>query len=1451
MRNQVFPKVKTVVSRPKSERKHFLVVGIGSSAGGLEACRNFLDALPVPIGMAFILVQHLEPNHDSMLVELLASHTAMTVKQASDGMLIEPDHVYVIPPGRSLAYGEGALRITEPLEQRGARLPFDFLLQSLAVEFGDRAVCLVLSGTGTDGSAGAVAIKAKGGLVIAQEPGEAGFDGMPKSAIATGAVGHVLALAQIPDILKNHASSSTPIATAAAPDRLPAEPDWLRDIIELLRSKTTHDFTLYKKGTLQRRIERRMALAGIKASETARYLDILRGNDTEIDNLAKDLLINVTSFFRDPQAFDVLGDTVIPDLVNNQKPGLPLRIWIAGCSSGEEAYSLAMLFREHSVASKKDVQLQVFASDVDADAVATAREGKYPASIEADVSPQRLARFFSKDDHGYRVSAELRSTVIFTVQDVITDPPFSRLDMVSCRNLLIYLDPEAQAKVISIFHFALRKGGLLLLGSAETAGNIEGRFEIVSKPVRIYRNIGRGPAGAISLGAGDASKTPSRAIQNQSPTNPAALAELCRRLVLDNYAPAAVLVNRKNECIFSMGPTDRYLRVSPGHPTHDLLAMVPPGARAKLKLAILQVTDSKSRMAVEGCRMRREGKDQVFSIDVQPVPGDDLLLVCFIDTPKSISKTRPHDTPQNQAHVAELELELVAARQELQSAVRELEISAEEQKTINEEASSVNEEFQSTNEELLTSKEELQSLNEELTALNSQLQETLERQRTTSDDMQNILYSTNVATLFLDMNLNIRFFTPATKSLFNVIPGDVGRPLTDLNSLSADKALVTDAQTVLRDLAAIEREIETGSDIWFMRRILPYRTHGDAVEGVVITFTDISERKRIRKDMEEARLVAEQANAGKSRFLAMASHDLRQPLQTLALLQGLLARAVEGEKAQKLVARLDETLSAMTGMLNTLLDINQIEAGNVQPDKTMFSVKDMLDRLRNEYTYQAHAQGLSLRVVSGNYMVHSDPRLLEQMIRNLLSNAMKYTPNGKVLLGCRRRAGVVSIEIWDTGVGIAENQTQAIFNEYHQIGNTERARSRGLGLGLSIVRRLGKLLGHQVSVRSKPDKGSVFRIAIVPSLETAKSLPEPSTGGEANATIGHSHRAGTLLVVEDDPDVQALLVQLLKDDGHHVMSASDGATALALVAKGLLKPDVLLTDFNLPGALDGLQVAAQLREKLNATLPVIVLTGDISTETLRDISLQKCLQLNKPVKLYELTQAIQRLLPVISGKARIAPPVSNTATTPIIFVVDDDANVRGTMCAVLVDEGWQVKAFASCEAFLQAYQPVNEACLLVDAYLPGMSGLQLLQKLRDSGSSLPAIMITGNSDVAIAVQAMKAGASDFIEKPVSGNELVESIKRALEQSTDKNKLADWRKLATRHIAGLTARQRQIMAMVLDGHPSKNIAADLDISQRTVENHRASIMKKTGAKSLPALARLALAATSNSTPVSTV
>ncbi|MFG1462514.1 chemotaxis protein CheB [Xanthobacter sp. DSM 24535] len=1415
----------------------FPVVGIGASAGGLEACKKLLTAIPARSGMAFILVQHLDPTHESMMVDLLARHTSMVVLQATDGMTVERDHFYVIPPGSDLSIRAGLLRLSLPKARHGARLPFDFLLHSLAEAFGKDAVAVVLSGTGADGSVGVVAVKEKGGFVIAQEPEEAGYDGMPRSAIATGAVDLVLPVARIPQALitREPRPATTVEGTALAA------------IVELLRTNTAYDFTLYKQGTLQRRTERRMAMASIGIDGMDRYLEQLRHDPGELELLAKDLLINVTSFFRDPKVFEFLAQEIVPDLVRNHARDQPLRLWVAGCSSGEETYSLAMLFFEAIAAAQRPVRLQVFASDIDADAVALAREGFYPKAIEAEVSTERLARFFSREENGYRVGPDLRAAVVFTVQNVLADPPFSRLDMISCRNLLIYLGPQAQDKVVSLFHFALREGGILLLGTTETVGNAASRFEILSKSERLYRHTGRSRPGELgfSVGVGDTVRVPVRPSQGHAAARQNTLAELCRRLVLEAYAPAAVLINRKYECLYYLGSTDDYLRLAPGLPMHDLLSLAREGVRTKLRAAIQRASQEGARVVVDGGRITRNGESHAFSIAVQPVQyeGEDLLLICFIDAPAQNGKSGRPPPRRDLPRVAELEQELDATRMELQGAIRNLEISSEEQKAVNEEALSVNEEFQSTNEELLASKEELQSLNEELTALNGQLQETLERQRTTSNDLQNVLYSTDVATLFLDTELKIRFFTPETRLLFNLIPGDVGRPLSDLSSLAGDGALLSDATAVLKDGVPHAREIAGANSAWYLRRILPYRTPESGIGGVVITFVDITEQRRIAGALEAAKREAELANAAKSRFLAAASHDLRQPLQSLVLLQGLLAKSIEGEKGTRLVLRLDEAISAMSGMLNALLDINQIEAGTIRASVASFPIDDLLNLLKEELTYHAHAKKLVLRVIPCGISIESDPRLLEQMIRNLISNALKYTSRGRVLVGCRRHGGLLRIEVWDTGIGIPDRELQAIFEEYHQVDNAARERSRGLGLGLSIVQRLGLLLGHRVHVRSVPGKGSVFSIdvGITPGRSRLQAAELPHAAG---APGDDRHRpAAAILVVDDDPDVRSLLELSLTGEGHMVAASRDAVAALEMVERGTIRPDLILADYNLPNGVNGLQAAKQLRAKLQDRVPVIILTGDISKEAERDIALGDCVQLTKPVKPKDLAGAMERLLrPRGAGAHRQAPPAATGAPAhaPVVFIVDDDSHVRESMRSLLEEDGRIVEDYDSCEAFLAAYHPGRPACLLVDAYLPGMNGLELLQRLHDATDRMPAIMITGNSDVPTAVQAMKAGAVDFIEKPASRSDLLAAVAQALEQSRDADKSSSRRADAESRLASLTERQRQILDLVLAGHPSKNIAADLGLSQRTVENHRASIMRKTGSKSLPALARLALA-----------
>jgi two-component system CheB/CheR fusion protein len=879
---------------------------------------------------------------------------------------------------------------------------------------------------------------------------------------------------------------------------------------------------------------------------------------------------------------------------------------------------------------------------------------------------------------------------------------------------------------------------------------------------------------------------------------------------------------------------------------------------------------------------------------------------------------------------------------------------------------SVNEELQSTNEELETSKEELQSLNEELTALNSQLTGTIEHQRATANDLRNTMNSSEIAMLFLDGNLKIRLFTPAASSMFNVIVSDIGRPLADLARRINDPQLLADAAGVLGGHVSPNREVEADNGAWYTRRIVPYRNQDDQAEGVVITFTDISEGKaaereieaarsysesiidtigqplvvldaelhvisasrsffvafsldpdetvgrrlnavgdggldkpamrdfldrltrgersigehridldlpvggarcllanaleirdgslagrkilvtiddvterlRVSEALDEAKRSAERANLGKSRFLAAASHDLRQPLQTLSLLRGILAKRVKDETGARLIAKLEETLGAMSGMLNTLLDINQLEAGIVRPEVIEFPIGTVLDRLRTEFAYHLTTKQLDWCVVSNSLAVRSDPRLLEQMLRNLLANAVKYTQRGKVLLGCRRRGDKLRIEVWDTGIGIPAEQLEEIFEEFRQLDNAARERHRGLGLGLSIVRRVGDLLEHRISVRSWPGRGSVFAVTVQLSADEQR----PRGAGQRAASTGLS---GAILIVEDDPTVREMLGMLFEDEGHRTTTVASAQDALELAARAVFLPDVIIADYNLPGEMTGAQVIARLREKLRRDIPAIILTGDISSDTLSKIAAAGCVHMSKPAEPEILTQEIEGFLAEAAQRmptTSVADFRSPAADAPItVFVVDDDPNSRDDMQELLREHGYTAETYDSGEAFLSADQPDRSGCLVVDAMMPGMGGIALLESLAASGRGLPAIVITGYGDVAMAVQAMKVGAADFLEKPVRADELVASIARALERGRDSEKRSTLRKTAAERIAGLTAREREVMDLVVQGRPNKSIADALGISQRTVENHRAAVMKRTGASTLPDLIRLTMAA----------
>lgn len=1398
---------------------------------------RLLDVLPADTGIAFLLVQHLDPHHPSLLAELLATHTTMPIVEAAEGMEVSANEIYVSPPGYFMEIRFGVLHLSRPDNGDHIRLPIDFLIRSLAEACGDRSVAIILSGNGSDGSGALRALHESGGHIIVQDPDEAEHDGMPHSAIMTGLADAVLPLKSMPQELEKICAQIKDALSRVT--LLPEEAGSgdIQTVITLLQQKLGQDFSAYKRGTLERRIHRRMGLRGLPAGALARYRDELDRNEEECRALAEDLLINVTSFFRDPVVFDLLDSSVVPDLLASLPDNQALRIWAAGCSTGEEAYSLAMIVCDAITASGRDIKLQVFASDIDAQAIAVARDGFYSRSIEDEISADRLKRYFVGEDEGYRVTPSLRGSVVFTVQDVLTDPPFSRMDIVSCRNLLIYLRPEAQAKVIGLFHFALRENGVLLLGMAETPGNVSEQFSVLHKAERIYRHKAQSKSRARGSPPSFVESIPrlSGSESKRPLTRQTELANLCRDTVLESFAPASLLVNAQRECIYSVGPVSRYLRLASGPPTLDLLALAPDDLRGTLRYALSRANRDQPTVRTSLCYTTINGADVAFTIAVRFVPndGEALHLVSFIEEAPPPAGVAALTSESSTRQVRELERELEVVHADLLKAIQSRDGLVLEQRAINDEALSVNEEFQSTNEELLTSKEELQSLNEELIALNGQLQETLDRQRIASDDLQNILYSTNVATLFLDQKLQIRFFTPATKAIFSVIPGDIGRPLLDLKSLADDNDLLADAAIVLRDETTIEREISGPDHSWFQRRIFPYRTHDDRVEGVVITFIDITERRRTAAALDQALRAAEQSNRGKSRFLAVASHDLRQPLQSLTLIKDLLLQHVESDKAQGLIERLGLTLDAMLAMLNALLDINQIESGVLEVSTTNFSAADLLVRLRDEFQPLARAQTLDLRVIPSSAILLSDPRLIEVILRNLLANAVKYTPpKGRILLGCRLHGGMVRIEVWDNGIGIAADQLHPIFEEFHQVDNPARERDRGFGLGLTIVRELGQLLGHDVTVQSRPGKGSVFAVTVPRGLRGDEPARIPT--GPASPSTGC-----TIALIEDDPGVREALETLLTEAGHAVISAPDGPRALALVSEGAILPDLVLTDYNLPGNMNGIDVLTALRELLKHPLPGIILTGDISKDTLAGIELVDCLLLNKPVTAALLHDVITTLSPEGRGPRRL----DARQLARLICVGDANPDARSTLRSVLEHEEWPVTTYSSAEAFLGAESSGSDQCLIIDTNLPGMSGISLIEHLRAKGDTIPAILITGTGDVALAVKAMRSGASDFIERPVSRRNLIDSIERAvLRTPLGRQQDADVAAI-TQKLASLTLRQKEVLDLVMAGEPSKNIAADLEISQRTVESHRAKIMQKLGVRTVPDLVRAVLRSTS--------
>ncbi|MFZ4440498.1 MAG: chemotaxis protein CheB [Syntrophales bacterium] len=876
------PAGSETVTQGADPQKSFPIVGIGASAGGLAAFEAFFSGMPADVdpGMAFVLVQHLAPNHKSILTDLIRRYTRMQVFEVEDGMTVQPNCTYIIPPNRDMAFLNGALQLLEPASPRGMRLPIDFFFRSLAQDQHERAICIVLSGTGSDGTLGVRAIKGEGGMVMAQNPASTEYDGMPRSAIGTGLVDYELPPAEMPAQLIAYAVHAFGRLSRPAAVTAPKVDNALKKIFILMRSQTSHDFSQYKPSTVTRRIERRMAVHQIATIEE--YVKRLQQTPAEVEALFRDMLIGVTNFFRDPEAFKVLEDQVIPKLFASKPASTVIRLWVVGCSTGEEAYSLAILLAERQEAMKQSFQVQIFATDIDSQAIATARNGLYPASIAADISPERLKRFFTAepDKNTFRIHKGIRDMLVFSEQNVIKDPPFSKLDLISCRNLLIYLSGDLQKKLMPLFHYALNPSSFLFLGTSETVGDFLDHFSALDRKQKLYQRrddihsaqsaiTGRflPPVSATMIDVGPV-LLPRGAGKTDFPRK-LPLREMAEHALLQQVVQAGALVDGNGDIFYLHGRTGLYLEPTPGETgINNILKMAREGLQYELTTALHKAVQTKSIMRYPGIRVKTNGDFTPVNLTIRPVAKDpdakldtQLYLVILEEaSPAPIAmgqtdgKAEPAVPGSTEATelIKSLKQELRAKEEYLKTSHEELETSNEELKSSNEEMQSVNEELQSTNEELETSKEELQSVNEELATVNNELQTKVTDLSRTNNDMNNLLAGTGIATIFVDYNLLILRFTPSATQIINLILTDVGRPVAHVvSNLANYSTLVVDTRAVLDTLIPNEQEVQNLEGRWYKMRIQPYRTQDNVIEGAVITFVNVTEMKQTEMALQQ------------------------------------------------------------------------------------------------------------------------------------------------------------------------------------------------------------------------------------------------------------------------------------------------------------------------------------------------------------------------------------------------------------------------------------------------------------------------------------------------------------------------------------------------------------------------------------------------------------------------
>jgi two-component system, chemotaxis family, CheB/CheR fusion protein len=1352
------------VASEEAPRLPFPVVGIGASAGGLEAFIEFFEAMPDDSGIAFVLIQHLPPDRESLVASILSKHTRMPVHEVENGMPVDANHVYIIRPGHTLTIKDGKLHLGESLAKPGHNRPVDDFFRSLAEEQRERAICIIMSGMGSNGSAGTEQIKAVGGVAIAQDPESAKYPSMPRHLIDTGNADFILRPNEMPAVLVRYASHSYVRDGRPADTADQRERHHLNDILTALRARTRRDFSGYKKPTILRRIQRRMSLNQV--DELGEYAKFLRQNPSEASALSDDLMIHVTGFFRDAEAWEALRQQVIVPLVHSREPDSSIRCWVAACSSGEEAFTLSMLLSEAAEQAGKSFDIKVFATDTADRSLSLARNGTYPMGIEAEIPPAYLERYFERDDSVYRVKREVRELVVFAPQNIIQDPPFSRLDICSCRNLLIYLEPELQRRILSLLHFGLREGGTLFLGSSETVAGADELFEPIDKRSRIFRRLGPTRHGNLGFAFPAALDEPAGSAAASLRLGPKpAINHLTNHLLLARYTPAAVTIDRDYRVVYFHGDTNPYLSQPTGEPTRDVFALVRDYVRGTLRTALQKAASEHQAVTARGVSIEKSKRR--YRIEVTATPFDDKLapghfLVTFEQREEPAPPPPLPSGPVPSQELARLQDEVNRVRDELQSTIEELQSSNEEMRASNEEAVSINEELQSTNEELETSKEELQSLNEELSTLNVQLQTKMEELEATTNDLTSLLSSTDIAVMFLDTKLRIRRYTPAISDLFDAIPADVGRPLSDLAEKFSDPDLLGDSQAVLVRLTPVEREIVSSTGRVYLRRSLPHRTADNRIAGVVITFVDISERKRaeeaLRTVEDRFRVVTEGApdfamlltdpmgrivtwNVGAERLLGWTAADAIG--KTTAMIYPPEAGAQQMQREMDNAAQYGRAAD---------------ESWHVRKSGSRFWGSGVLTAVRDD---SGHLTGFVkvLRDETARKQAETDRTELlerEKAARLEAENAIRLKDQFLAMLSHELRTPISSILVWARM--LRENRCdQSEFAEGLEV--IERSAQAQVQLLDDLLDTSRIATGKVRLDRTDTDVREVVQQAVEAVLPMAKAK-----GVKIKTDLGKK-----LPEIDADPDrLRQVVGNLLNNAVKFTSSGGQVEVRLTKVDQWIeltvadtgrgIEPDFLPRVFTAFSQADASSTRSfgGLGLGLAISKELVELHGGTIHADSQGLERGATFIVRLPLNSSRRTTS-RKGKTDSSDLARL-----NSIDGAHILLVEDETHTRDALKKLLGKGGAKIDAVATAAEAIEAFEKARPDIIISDIGLPQEDGYQLLQRIRSlemehNEPPTPAIALTAFAANKDRRMAREAGYHKHIAKPVAPAVLVAAV----------------------------------------------------------------------------------------------